>query len=464
MGQVVTLVHPEGTFEVPAKLFVNKCERFADDARLAALPYHLKSRVSLSDLREFVSALEGTAVKVTNNNFKGLLQLCAEFHFRDLYVQLSEFQASAGFREHAAVLSAIKERVLSIEEEMHHRKREIASLPRELLRLQEWFEQRIRAEAELASRRANEVEMHVCEVRREVEVIRNGLREVRVLAERAQMKAASTEARFTTELSALRTAIVGEIRSQGEAFRNALNGVRVFAEQAQKSAASTEGQFWRLARLEADILALQAMPVVPIARAPAPASAPFSVLPPAFGWHSAIVPGFPKLFEEFRTKAFTLLWRGSRDGFGAPEFHRLCDGHASTLTVILDTDGNMFGGFTPLAWESRRPKAIWDDTNCQKADPNLKTFLFTLTNPHNFPARRFPLKAEQMHMAIYCTHDRGPDFCDISIWDDSRAKTVGCTSNFGRRYTNDTGIDSKTFFTGGEYFRVKEIEVFEIRN
>jgi hypothetical protein len=40
------------------------------------------------------------------------------------------------------------------------------------------------------------------------------------------------------------------------------------------------------------------------------------------------------------------------DGFGAKEFHRCCDGRANTLTPILDTKGNIFGGFAPVEWES----------------------------------------------------------------------------------------------------------------
>jgi hypothetical protein len=42
------------------------------------------------------------------------------------------------------------------------------------------------------------------------------------------------------------------------------------------------------------------------------------------------------------------------DAFRANQFHRRCDGHANTLTVILDTKGNIFGGFTPVEWESGR--------------------------------------------------------------------------------------------------------------
>jgi hypothetical protein len=41
---------------------------------------------------------------------------------------------------------------------------------------------------------------------------------------------------------------------------------------------------------------------------------------------------------------------GSHDGFTAQEFHLRCDGRANTLTLIVDTDENVFGGFTPVKW------------------------------------------------------------------------------------------------------------------
>jgi hypothetical protein len=75
-------------------------------------------------------------------------------------------------------------------------------------------------------------------------------------------------------------------------------------------------------------------------------------LPPA-PFASLIIADFPALFTEFRGKRFMLLWRGSRDGFGRRHFHRRCDGHANTFLLILDTAGNIFGGFTPVEWQSR---------------------------------------------------------------------------------------------------------------
>jgi hypothetical protein len=173
------------------------------------------------------------------------------------------------------------------------------------------------------------------------------------------------------------------------------------------------------------------------------------------GWmDSLIVSEFPPLFEEFRAKRFNLLWRGSRDGFTAQEFHRHCDGRANTLTLISDTDGSIFGGFTPLEWESHI------GGKC-KGDDSLRSFLFTLQDPHGVQPRKFAVMAERKQYAIWCPSDRGPQFgypYELFVGDG----LMGATDNFGKVYTNDTGLNGKTFFTGADKFTVKEIEVFEI--
>jgi hypothetical protein len=179
----------------------------------------------------------------------------------------------------------------------------------------------------------------------------------------------------------------------------------------------------------------------------------FRITPPA-PFASLIVADFPALFAEFTGKGFTLLWRGSRDGFGAGDFHGRCDGHANTLTLIEDTAGNIFGGFTPVEWES-------GDFHC-KADPSLKSFLFTLKNPHDIPARKFALKAEKKDEAIECWSSWGPRFGDIGVSDKCNANTNSFTSRFSGSYANGTRRPSDSFFTGSLYFTVKEIEVFEI--
>jgi hypothetical protein len=397
MAKHVTLVHPEETLQVRTHRLIRKCDLFANDPGLAAVPYHLKSRVSLRDFYKFVSALEGTQVKIRNSNFKALSQLCEEFGFRDLAAQLSQFRESGNFTDDVAFLSALKERVLALEEQMHRDTREIALLRSEVSRqsaVTESFEEKIRME----------VEKSVADVRSQVDRLSRGLMEVRALANAADM----------------------------------------MAKAADMQAKAADMQARCGPRLGPEVLVPRIMPAMPIVR---PAEKPTSE------WKSAIIPDFPKLFEDFRGRKYSLLWRGTRDGFSAHDFYSRCNGHPNTLTLILDTSGNIFGGFTPAKWDCGSPF---------KGDPSLKSFIFTLTNPHRVAPRRFALKVEQKDKAICCRHDWGPHFGDIFVSGNGDANPHSFTHSFGTRYTNDTGLEGRTFLTGSANFRLKEIEVFEI--
>jgi hypothetical protein len=41
-----------------------------------------------------------------------------------------------------------------------------------------------------------------------------------------------------------------------------------------------------------------------------------------------------KLCEFSPNDKWSLLYRGTRDGFGAKDFHSNCDGHSNTLTIL----------------------------------------------------------------------------------------------------------------------------------
>jgi hypothetical protein len=126
--------------------------------------------------------------------------------------------------------------------------------------------------------------------------------------------------------------------------------------------------------------------------------------------------------------------------------------------LIADTDGNVFGGFTPVKWESSNWKF--------KGDASLRSFLFTLRNPHGVPPRKFALKAEKKKYAICCHSDDCAIFGydEIAVSDNCDANRNSFT-RFGTRwsncaYANDTAFED--FLTGAHKFTVKEIEVFEI--
>ena len=60
----------------------------------------------------------------------------------------------------------------------------------------------------------------------------------------------------------------------------------------------------------------------------------------------------PLLTTWFGGKKFKLqvVYRATRDGFDAAKFHSLVDDQGPTLTVILSTNGFLFGGFTSKSW------------------------------------------------------------------------------------------------------------------
>lgn len=48
----------------------------------------------------------------------------------------------------------------------------------------------------------------------------------------------------------------------------------------------------------------------------------------------------------------TLLYKASRDGWDAIDFHKLVDGVEGTLVIVKNSLGRVFGGFTDVAWSS----------------------------------------------------------------------------------------------------------------
>jgi hypothetical protein len=45
-----------------------------------------------------------------------------------------------------------------------------------------------------------------------------------------------------------------------------------------------------------------------------------------------------------------LIYRATRDGFGATDFHSKCDRYQNSLMIIKSTKGYVFGGYTEKNW------------------------------------------------------------------------------------------------------------------
>ena len=55
--------------------------------------------------------------------------------------------------------------------------------------------------------------------------------------------------------------------------------------------------------------------------------------------------------------SFNLLFKATRDGQNAYDFHRKCDGKVQQLVFIKTTKGEIFGGYTEVGYRSRDSSA-----------------------------------------------------------------------------------------------------------
>jgi hypothetical protein len=162
-----------------------------------------------------------------------------------------------------------------------------------------------------------------------------------------------------------------------------------------------------------------------------------------------------KVCEFSPNDSWSLLYRGTRDGFGAKDFHSKCDGHSNTLTILKAKQSEfIFGGFTTAYWNSSSECGYDEDA-----------FIFSLTNKDNKPVK-MKIDPYIHHYAIDCDSSSGPSFGgDICIANNANA-TIDSFSNLGGYYPHpqyEYGTkEAETFLAGSKYFQLDEIEIYQI--
>ena len=154
---------------------------------------------------------------------------------------------------------------------------------------------------------------------------------------------------------------------------------------------------------------------------------------------------------EFSLKdKWTLLYRGTRDGFGSNDFHSKCDGHNNTLMIVKANGTSfIFGGFTSINWER---------SGGHKSDPNA--FLISLTNKDNQPSK---MRQINTNHSIYCHSSYGPTFgagFDIYICNAANT-TAGSQSKLGVSYEHPQPSQGQSYLAGSNPFQLSEIEVYQ---
>ena len=154
-------------------------------------------------------------------------------------------------------------------------------------------------------------------------------------------------------------------------------------------------------------------------------------------------------------KEARLLYRGSRDGYKASDFHSKCDGRKNQLTLIQADSGRIFGGYQSKPRISP-PVGDW------KSSDDKSAFIFSVSDERKFPVAN-------SKKAIQDIDSFGPTFgnFDILIYDNCNTNCQNRT-DFGDSYCIPEGLGfenddvAKSYLAGSKEFKVVEIEVFAL--
>ena len=135
---------------------------------------------------------------------------------------------------------------------------------------------------------------------------------------------------------------------------------------------------------------------------------------------------------------YKLLYRSSKDGDKASDFHRLCDNIGPTLTIGKTPGNYIFGGFTKAKWEKK------------KEIPDSDAFVFSLNQKKKFDSKN--KKASISNQINY-----GPIFGDGSYAIDIKDNILS-TKNHWSNPKNSYGENLE--LTENKYFSLVELEVF----
>ncbi len=143
-----------------------------------------------------------------------------------------------------------------------------------------------------------------------------------------------------------------------------------------------------------------------------------------------------------------MLFNSAKDGDRSSSFHYHCDGVFPTITVILDTSGRRFGGFSTQNWCQSSVGASYSRA------PN--SFIFNLSNK-----QKFELNDPFFNNAIYRHNSYGPTFgngYDLYLADQCRS-SANCSCNKSAYNTGNTNLIGGN---GSTSFQVSYYEVYQV--
>ena len=158
---------------------------------------------------------------------------------------------------------------------------------------------------------------------------------------------------------------------------------------------------------------------------------------------------------------FELIYRGSRDGWYASDFHKNCDNKGKTLSIIHTDSNNVFGGYTSIPWTNGTdPNITYDTSSFYNYVKDCDAFLFLIRSKNNYKSEIFSVKN-----ANYAVEHSEKNMCIFGGGAEIEIKSQ-CNIDY-RSYTNatsnyyNTPIDENFYLNAQErYFKVIEIEIY----
>ena len=154
---------------------------------------------------------------------------------------------------------------------------------------------------------------------------------------------------------------------------------------------------------------------------------------------------------------FKLVYRASRDGGDASEFHKRCDEIGHNVTLVKTDKNKRFGGFTFCNWGIPQKYLEKMKSNAGILKQDQCSFCFSLDLKKIY----YHDDKKGKEDAIFCSSKFGPTFCSNIFAINNNMLTKGgyCT----RKKTSCFAGQSKDYEISGEKnFSIKELEVYEI--
>ena len=178
--------------------------------------------------------------------------------------------------------------------------------------------------------------------------------------------------------------------------------------------------------------------------------------------------------------AWTLIYRGSRDGWRASDFHAACDGKGPTVVMVLGVganDGRNFvaGGYAAASWTSPSSGlAVADPESARSVGRG--SFLFSLVDAAGHAPVQLPRKPSSYGNAMFHAATGGPMFGggELVVGGNSGLPLNAAANSWTRTSREDCAYDATaaaargcTAFHGAGSlerwcFTVQELKVFAL--